>query len=168
MFGRDAVAAVPLRFERCPLVGEYVLKPLHDLSHEHVSLLNSVSGIIDEAALVNDNLGVTDGNVGSALVKIAQRIPTGSHHFTHDPVGFGDSRLRVIHETILELAPGVRKPCGVSCAQRLNSQALDPPGPGLQYRLGAPGASKFPDRPLIFRTEPVSQTLAATFLDDEP
>jgi hypothetical protein len=121
-----------LRFERCPLVGEYVLKPLHDLSHEHVGLLNSVSGIIDEAALVNDNLGVIDGNVGSALVKIAQRIPTGSHHFTHAPVGFGDRRLRVINETILELTSGVRKPCGVAAGMPgLEAGEQIPPNEGI-------------------------------------
>src|SRR5262249_52381368 len=76
-------------------------------------------------AIVHDDVWMVDGDVGNALLKIAERISTRMHYLAHEPVRVDDCAFGIVDEPSLYVAPCLSESSCVVRGERADLQAFD-------------------------------------------
>jgi len=67
-------------------------------------------GYFTRRAVIHDDIGVIDRDIGDALLEIAERIAARVHDLADDAVGLRDGTGRVVDELGLNAVPHLSKP----------------------------------------------------------
>ena len=110
-------------------------------------------GDVVRGAVVLNDLGVVDRDVGRALLEVGHRVPALIHDLGHEPVGVADRRGRVIDEPCLDGPPTGAEPRASVGLERVDRQLLDALLPLRERRLRAALAPVLVDRPGVLRPE---------------
>jgi len=87
-------------------------------------------------AVIADQAGVIDREVGGALLEVADGIAARLHHFSEEFIGPPDRSAGVVDELALDLHPAVRKALDFAAVERAYAERFDPLLALPQFSLG--------------------------------
>jgi hypothetical protein len=109
------------------------------------------------AAVVLDDLRVTDGNVSSPLLKISHGIALSGHHARNQAVRFNQAPVWIIYKSALNLTPSFQKVAVFCRSESVDVKALRPFCAVLKRGFGSPTISCLGHCERVLWTEVLSQ-----------